>query len=710
MNRSPRVRRRGPRASQACEGCATAKARCDNNEVCQRCHQRQMSCVRPWPLAEDETQVPGNAVYPQADHTAHSGVSHQTPIRAPDANITPDLPRAGSDSAMGTLDGIDDLAELLVEGSPQNRQILQNSSNILRMASHIVGAAGQSNSPKVLEAYENTVGRWDPDPEYHRAAEEGNLFLDPESSCIEDHLAYPSARMSDDTVSSDTRDRILAMILHTCEPANMIKVVSAFPAANVLDRLLHRFYATHATDDDSWIHIPTLRSSEMPTELLGACITSAAMRSSSAAVRRFGTALHGVLHPYLFQIFEKRIAQTRCLQQIQALALIGCHREPMSPSIQLVIPDPADTDDVLESKWHHWVEQESWKRLVFHMHIHCSQESLVTGSRTPVSYAELCLSFPQSGKLWAAKTAAQWLRTYNQMQSFEKTFQQAGLREYLANPSLLQTISPLYDSNLARLIVLHAVGSMVKDHLQSKGLLLPGILDTPGDFLLADESFQNRVAQLLNSIRILHDDSQPGDHHSSQLTAELISMHSLTPFEQIEIIAGREGPEEAEAVLPLLERWCQSSQARKAVWHASQFIRYLHHLNAQSFTEFFAVGAYQASLCLCIYGTMAQMPSSNNLSSGLGSGGNFQIDGPDSPVIQRWIILGSGTPMLGSVTSASTFYGGMPLGATRSILLRVRDLLYVKASQKSLLPLVTGICDLLCALSITKQREPRCLY
>ncbi|GLB17438.1 hypothetical protein AtubIFM61612_007309 [Aspergillus tubingensis] len=695
-----------------------------------------MSCVRPWPLAEDETQVPGNAVNPQADHTAHSGVSHQTPIRAPDANLTPDLPRAGSDSAMGTLDGIDDLADLMVEGSPQHRQILQNSSNILDIASHIVGAAdlnlssitsdvpfshtfkGQGDSPKVLEAFENTVGRWDPDSEYHRAAEEGDLFLDPESSCIEDHLAYPSARMSDDIVSSDTRDRILAMILHTCEPANMIKVVSAFPAANVLDRLLHRFYATHATDDDSWIHIPTLRSSEMPTELLGACITSAAMRSSSAAVRRFGTALHGVLHPYLFQIFEKQIAQTRCLQQIQALALyvqtglwsgnkrrmeiaaaivgsavtmLRSGRRYRASTYSSVVPDTADTDDVLVSKWHHWVEQESWKR-------------------TPVSYAELCLSFPQSGKLWAAKTAAQWLRTYIQMQSFEKTFHQAGLREYLANPSLLQTISPLYDSNLARLIVLHAVGSMVKDHLQSKGLLLPGILDTPGVFILADESFQNRVAQLLNSIRILHDDSHPGDHQSSQLTAELISMHSLTPFEQLEIIAGREGPEEAEAVLPLLERWCQSSQARKAVWHASQLIRYLHHLNAQSFTEFFAVGAYQAGLCLCIYGTMAQMPSSSSLSSGLGSGGNFQIDGPDSPVIQRWIILGSGTPMLGSVTSASTFYGGMPLGATRSILLRVRDLLYVKASQKGLLPLVTGICDLLGALSITKQREPRCLY
>ncbi|PYH67651.1 uncharacterized protein BO88DRAFT_416605 [Aspergillus vadensis CBS 113365] len=232
---------------------------------------------------------------------------------------------------MGSLDGIDDLGELMVEGSPQQRQILQNSSNILDMASHIVGAAdlnlssftsdvpfphtfkGHSDPPKVLEAFEKTVGRWDPDSDYHRAAEEGNLFLDPESSCIEDHLAYPSARISDDTVSSDTRDRILAMILHTCEPANMIKVVSAFPAANVLDRLLHRFYATHATDDDSWIHVPTLRSSEMPTELLGACITSAAMRSSSAAVRRFGTALHGVLHPYLFQIVRPAAFSFSCI-------------------------------------------------------------------------------------------------------------------------------------------------------------------------------------------------------------------------------------------------------------------------------------------------------------------------------------------------------------------------------------------------------------
>ena len=29
-----------------------------------------------------------------------------------------------------------------------------------------------------------------------------------------------------------------------------------------------------------------------------------------------------------------------------------------------VIPDPEDDGDVLEKKWHQWVEQESWKRQV----------------------------------------------------------------------------------------------------------------------------------------------------------------------------------------------------------------------------------------------------------------------------------------------------------------------------------------------------------
>lgn len=38
--------RSGPRASQACHACATAKAKCDNGSVCKRCIRKSLSCVR----------------------------------------------------------------------------------------------------------------------------------------------------------------------------------------------------------------------------------------------------------------------------------------------------------------------------------------------------------------------------------------------------------------------------------------------------------------------------------------------------------------------------------------------------------------------------------------------------------------------------------------------------------------------------------------
>lgn len=226
------------------------------------------------------------------------------------------------------LDDLNYLADLM-QGSAQNQQSLQESHHMLDITSSIFPAGDldlstllpdlyrssspssgstlqtvkdQSESSQVLEAFEKTVGRWNPDLKNHRAAEEPNLSLGPGTGWIENHLEYPCVRVSDDRLSPETRDRILAMVLHTCEPANVIHVVSAFPVANMLERLLHRFCEAHASEDDSWIHIPTLRSSEMPPELLAACITAAAIRSASTAVRRFGSALHGILHPYLFQI------------------------------------------------------------------------------------------------------------------------------------------------------------------------------------------------------------------------------------------------------------------------------------------------------------------------------------------------------------------------------------------------------------------------
>lgn len=83
-----RRKRQLPRASQACEACAIAKARCDNDESCQRCRKRNIPCLRPSHME----MADGGAVNKLQNHrqaaqqgstfpSDHQEVEDATPIR-----------------------------------------------------------------------------------------------------------------------------------------------------------------------------------------------------------------------------------------------------------------------------------------------------------------------------------------------------------------------------------------------------------------------------------------------------------------------------------------------------------------------------------------------------------------------------------------------------------------------------------------------------
>lgn len=59
-------RRRAPRASQACNNCAAAKARCDNNKCCQRCQRRNIPCIRPHSFPNNGSTGVENSDQPQS--------------------------------------------------------------------------------------------------------------------------------------------------------------------------------------------------------------------------------------------------------------------------------------------------------------------------------------------------------------------------------------------------------------------------------------------------------------------------------------------------------------------------------------------------------------------------------------------------------------------------------------------------------------------
>lgn len=154
----------------------------------------------------------------------------------------------------------------------------------------------------VTVAFGKTIGPWHPDWQNHRAAEEKNICLEPTSHLFDEYLASPPYLASIFTVSSDTRDRILAMILNNCAKDNITKVASSFPSAEAMSRLLLRYLESHALEEDSWIHLFTFDANKAPPELLMACVASSAIKSTNSAIRGFGKALHSILHPYLFQV------------------------------------------------------------------------------------------------------------------------------------------------------------------------------------------------------------------------------------------------------------------------------------------------------------------------------------------------------------------------------------------------------------------------
>ncbi|CBF81779.1 predicted protein [Aspergillus nidulans FGSC A4] len=294
-------------------------------------------------------------------------------------------------------------------------------------------------------------------------------------------------------------------------------------------------------------------------------------------------------------------------------------------------------------------------RLVFHMHIDCSQELWLPGvelqSPTPSS-----LPFCEHRQPWVARSANQWLRAYIQLQGLQQRphhSQQPYLRDYLAEPLRLRTIPHLYDSSLACLIVLHAVGSMIKAHWQSKNAMPSECSDTSRRY--------SPAAKDLEKPKLSYRSWTGG-------------VKSLRHGKQ----SGR--PAKLYAVLPPSCR---------------EFYRVLHSCSLPG-----------QLVSIFVYGAVARSQASNGISDASNARSKFQLDAADSPAIQRWIPLGSGTPMLGFMDSVSSPRNSLSPDATRAILLCVRNLLDSKASQKNLSPLVTGTCDLIHALINTKQRDP----
>ena len=150
------------------------------------------------------------------------------------------------------------------------------------------------------EAFQKSLWRWKPVQQEHAHSEQVNLSLPyKDMQNLETRLAPD---ILDQRIEATSRDRILAMLLSTCDPANVSRVVTSFPSADLLDSLMHLFFRTELSRTDTWIHLPTFRPQVQRPELNGMVVAAGAVLSAVPTVRKLGFAIQEAVRLAIPQI------------------------------------------------------------------------------------------------------------------------------------------------------------------------------------------------------------------------------------------------------------------------------------------------------------------------------------------------------------------------------------------------------------------------
>jgi hypothetical protein len=129
------------------------------------------------------------------------------------------------------------------------------------------------------------------------------------------------------------------------------------------------------------------------------------------------------------------------------------------------------------------------------------------------------------------------------------------------------------------------------------------------------------------------------------LLLNLLMMNLHVSLEDIQLFLGKEGEDQARRIYPILQQWVASSEARSAVWCASQVLRYARHFPPGHLKDFYAVAVHHASIILWTYGVVTRANRRQYVSSQLGAEPIY-LDSADSISIQRFIGFEQGRPLI----------------------------------------------------------------
>lgn len=324
-----------------------------------------------------------------------------------------------------------------------------------------------------------------------------------------------------------------------------------------------------------------------------------------------------------------------------------------------------------------------------------------------------------SRQLWRARSAGEWRDLY--LKLYPGTLSSLpSLRTCINDFSLVSQHQSLLDVNLAVMIILSGLWAKTWQYRETtrsiKHLNDTGLRNST----VITHLMYQETSQTLRHFKMAATEWTLRMEPIAQILYEQQLMHLHVSLEDLQLVAGKEGEEEARRVLPLLGAWANSQESRLALRHAGQVIRATKEYWPSGLESSSAIALYHASLVIWAYAVVSEPGGSAkerpqqlaNHSSEMDPNNTHlvQLDGDDSVEIERFLVLGIGRPAIGSGEKAiSGVVGGgdqlIPITNAKEVML-VTTLLLRQQSEfenRRSSPLVENLCKLMRSLGNAAQ-------
>lgn len=550
------------------------------------------------------------------------------------------------------------------------------------------------------QAFKESLWSFIPVPGDHGKSHQYNLAMPMESLVSSTRSTEPVPPCP--TLSQTARDGILACVLNTCDTAVIPRIVSSFPSAELMSNLIHNWVVHHRKQKDAWFHLEGFDPNKESSVLLVCIIAAGASISKFPAVLHLAYAFQEAARAANERLFETDNRNIRSLRPMQGLTLtldVGIwsgDRRRMEiaesfaqclvtmmrrgghfrqPSVTHV-PNPSDDHNTLENKWKAWIEAESIKRLVAHVLIRDAETSIAVLSPPLMSPAELTISLPSSEALWTARTANEWR---DHFMTHQESFTSKGpsLRDCIDDVSLISGVQATVDIQACIQIILCGMWSFAWHYRQ---------LTATSKSSLSSNGNQRNSVLTLNLIRqetahrLEHflvcasewDDLLP----ASKLFYQRQLMSLYVSLEDLQLLAGKAGEDEARKAFPHLSQWAQDRDSRQACWHAGQILKIAREFRMADLLGVSAVIVYHAGIVLWAYSILTS--NETKLAEETRKEMQICLDQEENTHTQRWLVLGRGAPVITSEPDEKGNRSMIPVKNARKVMSVIIQLLRSK--------------------------------